>query len=147
MAPLRYTAKFDPFLSLDCAPTPSTLAQSKVRKGSNFAIWQPWDQDPSTAQDQEDPLRDLSVVGRRAHSTGRADRAHLTDQADPWARAAPWAQGLSAHLTVHARPSVMASVEAEAAAVAWGEADSETDLVSLINFNSENCLTSVNCLL
>ena len=22
-------AKFDPFLSLDCAPTPSTLAQSK----------------------------------------------------------------------------------------------------------------------
>ena len=33
-------AKFDPFLSLDCAPTPSTLAQSKERKGSNFAIWQ-----------------------------------------------------------------------------------------------------------
>ena len=26
MAPLRYAAKFDPFLSLDCAPTPSTLA-------------------------------------------------------------------------------------------------------------------------
>ena len=26
---------------LDCAPTPSTLAQSKERKGSNFAIWQP----------------------------------------------------------------------------------------------------------
>ena len=42
MAPLRYAAKFDPFLSLDCAPTPSTLAQSKERKGSNFAIWQPW---------------------------------------------------------------------------------------------------------
>ena len=35
-------AKFDPFLSLDCAPQPSTLAQSKERKGSNFAIWQPW---------------------------------------------------------------------------------------------------------
>ena len=35
-------AKFDPFLSLDCAPTPSTLAQSKERKGSNFAIWQPY---------------------------------------------------------------------------------------------------------
>ena len=32
-------AKFDPFLSLDCAPMPSTLAQSKVRKESNFAIW------------------------------------------------------------------------------------------------------------
>ena len=42
MAPLRYAAKFDPFLSLDCDPTPSTLAQSKERKGSNFAIWQPW---------------------------------------------------------------------------------------------------------
>ena len=41
MAPLRYAAKFDPFLSLDCAPTPSTLSQSKERKGSNFAIWQP----------------------------------------------------------------------------------------------------------
>ena len=40
---LRYTtpAKLYPFLSLDCAPTPSTLAQSKERKGSNFAIWQP----------------------------------------------------------------------------------------------------------
>ena len=25
---------------MDCAPTPSTLAQSKERKGSNFAIWQ-----------------------------------------------------------------------------------------------------------
>ena len=41
MAPLRCTAKLYPFLSLDCAPTPSTLAQSKERKGSNFAIWQP----------------------------------------------------------------------------------------------------------
>ena len=41
---LRYAAKFDPFLSLDCAPTPSTLAQSKERKGSNFAIWQPCEQ-------------------------------------------------------------------------------------------------------
>ena len=40
VAPLRYAAKFDPFLSLDCTPTPSTLAQSKERKGSNFAIWQ-----------------------------------------------------------------------------------------------------------
>ena len=38
MALLRYAAKFDPFLSLDCA---SNLAQSKERKGSNFTIWQP----------------------------------------------------------------------------------------------------------
>ena len=48
MAPLRYAAKFDPFLSLDCAPTPSTLAQSKERKGSNFAIWQHWCQEVYT---------------------------------------------------------------------------------------------------
>ena len=41
MAPPRYAAKCDPFLSLDCAPTPSTPAHSKERKGSNFAIWQP----------------------------------------------------------------------------------------------------------
>ena len=47
MAPLCYAAKFDPFLSLDCAPTPSTLAQSKERKGSNFAIWQPWNGAPA----------------------------------------------------------------------------------------------------
>ena len=40
MAPLCYAAKLDPFLSSDCAPTPSTLAQPKERKGSNFAIWQ-----------------------------------------------------------------------------------------------------------
>ena len=37
MVPLRCAAKFDSFLSLDCAPTPSTLAQSKERKESNFA--------------------------------------------------------------------------------------------------------------
>ena len=36
MATLPYAAKFDQFLSLDCAPTPSILAQSKERKGSNF---------------------------------------------------------------------------------------------------------------
>ena len=40
MAPLRCAVKFDPFLSLDCTPTPPTLVQSKERKGSNFAIWQ-----------------------------------------------------------------------------------------------------------
>ena len=48
MAPLRCAAKLDLFLSLDCAPTPCTLAQSKERKGSNFAIWQPW-REKSTA--------------------------------------------------------------------------------------------------
>ena len=43
MAPIRYAAKFDPFLSLDYAPRPP---QSKERKGSYFAIWQPWSQPP-----------------------------------------------------------------------------------------------------
>ena len=52
MAPLRCAAKFDPFLSLDCAPTPSTLAQSKERKGSNFAIWQPCQQMTPMQQQQ-----------------------------------------------------------------------------------------------
>ena len=54
MAPLRCAAKFDPFLSFDCAPTPSTLAQSKERKGSNFAIWQHW---------REARLADCDVCG------------------------------------------------------------------------------------
>ena len=34
-------AKFDPFLSLDFARVVGVGAQSKERKGSNFAIWQP----------------------------------------------------------------------------------------------------------
>ena len=46
MAPLRYAAKFDPFLGLRLhALHPGRVegveAQSKERKGSNFAIWQP----------------------------------------------------------------------------------------------------------
>ena len=43
MAPLSYAAKLDPFPSFRwiAPPTPSTLAQSKERKGSNFAIWLP----------------------------------------------------------------------------------------------------------
>ena len=61
MAPLRYAAKFDPFLSLDCAPTPSTLAQSKETKGSNFAIWQPCGQGAPP-----DPGRRLGLPGAAA---------------------------------------------------------------------------------
>ena len=39
---LRYAATFelDPFLSLDCARVEGVWAQSKERKGSNFAFWQ-----------------------------------------------------------------------------------------------------------
>ena len=52
MALLRCAAKFDPFLSLDCAPTPSTLAQSKERKESNIAIWEPCNQEPVAAAEE-----------------------------------------------------------------------------------------------
>ena len=34
-------ARWQNLIAVDCAPMPSTLAQSKERKGSNFAIWQP----------------------------------------------------------------------------------------------------------
>ena len=40
-----YAAKFNPFLSLDCARVEGVGAQSKGRKGLNFAIWQPCPQD------------------------------------------------------------------------------------------------------
>ena len=40
MALLRYAAKFDPFLTLDCARVEG-VGQSKERKGLNFAFWQP----------------------------------------------------------------------------------------------------------
>ena len=37
MAPLHCAAKFDPFLSIDCARVEGVGAQSMERKGSNFA--------------------------------------------------------------------------------------------------------------
>ena len=52
MAPLRYAAKFDPFPSLDCAPTPSTLAQSKEGiKFCHLATLRPGRQDDRAAGD------------------------------------------------------------------------------------------------
>ena len=56
MAPPRYYAKFYPFLPLDCAPKPSTLAQSKERKGSNFVIWQPCDHHHRAGEEREEPV-------------------------------------------------------------------------------------------
>ena len=38
MAPLRCAAKFDPFLSLDCARVEGVGAPSKEREGSNLAV-------------------------------------------------------------------------------------------------------------
>ena len=69
-------AIFDPFLSLDCARVEGVGAQSKERKGSNFAIWQPWAQAayPLVLQcvhermlEDEDPARfsfSLTTVGQ-----------------------------------------------------------------------------------
>ena len=71
MAPLHYAAKFDPFFSLDCSPMPSTLAQSKERKGSNFAIWQPCPSIPyslSCFHLAAELSRTLMKVGRRCCS-------------------------------------------------------------------------------
>ena len=59
LAPLRCAAKFDPFLFLDCAPTPSILAQSKERKGSNFAIWQPWSLTQQTKKERDRRGREM----------------------------------------------------------------------------------------
>ena len=44
-------AKFDPFLSLDCARVEGVGAQSKERKGSNFDIWQPCSKDTAISDD------------------------------------------------------------------------------------------------
>ena len=96
MAPLRYAAKFNPFLSLDCAPTPSTLAQSKERKGSNFAIWQPWRRfavlglrsvdDPApvplgnfTYEDSGDPVQTFRVEDERGHPPFRLVELKILD--------------------------------------------------------------------
>ena len=51
----------------DCATTPSTLAQSKERKGSNFAIWQPCAQDEQ--QQQQQHHLGLQYGGAHAQST------------------------------------------------------------------------------
>ena len=46
-------AKFDPSLSLDCARVEGVGAQSKERKGSNFAIWQHCFQTPVWSDDTQ----------------------------------------------------------------------------------------------
>ena len=114
--------------------------------------------DPSTAQDPEDPLRDLSAVGLlghlavQVHLMAQADRVRLTGQADPW-------EGLLAPSAVLVHPSEMGSVEAAAAVAAWGEAawdeaDLETDQVIREDFcfkdkrptiRSTRCCFDVRC--
>ena len=65
MAPLRCAAKFDPFLSLDFDLAPSTLAQFKERKGSNFAIWQPCEGSVAAYGAEADPAAEAAVPLRQ----------------------------------------------------------------------------------
>ena len=76
MAPLRCAAKFDPFLSFDCAPTPSTLTQSKERKGSHFAIWQPCHQGRRESGHRAHRLGPRRAHQRRPLQRQRALRGH-----------------------------------------------------------------------
>ena len=81
MAPLRYAAKFDPFFSLDCAPTlPSTLAQSKERKGSNFAIWQPCSQevDQSGPTDEWKEGAETACTHKQTNATAAVAESKLS---------------------------------------------------------------------
>ena len=84
-------AKFDPFFSLDCARVEGVGAQSKERKGSNFAIWQPCSFSPVDALDVEAALLDLGDAladdGRDLHARleevlaqVHAERRHLARQ-------------------------------------------------------------------
>ena len=81
MALLRYAAKLDAFLSLDCAPTPSTLAQSKERKGSNFAIWQPWKgvgaEQPVPREAVPEAARDTRAQGPGGGQVGAGEQEEL----------------------------------------------------------------------
>ena len=83
MAPLRYAANLDPFLSLACAPTPSTLARSKERKGSNFAIWQPCSGDMTTGLSPYYGLfsKAFQHAAEEFCRVGEVELAHLTKQA------------------------------------------------------------------
>ena len=56
--------------SLNCAPTPSTLAQSKERKGSNFAIWQPC---PQALNKEESPRSEATPGDSRPHGVATDD--------------------------------------------------------------------------
>ena len=65
-APLRYAAKFDAFLSLDCARVEGVGAQS------NFAIWQPWGRMFCCALRFPPAPKSLIVkAGRRSFMKGR----------------------------------------------------------------------------
>ena len=82
MAPLRYAAKWYPFPSLDCAPTPSTLAQSKEWKGSIFAIWQPCFLQPIEGTNLLLSLFPVLLL-HPGHQLGAAVRVHRLQPVQP----------------------------------------------------------------
>ena len=78
MAPLHYAAKFDPFLSLDCARVEGMGAQSNERKGSNFAILQPYPQDEQYVEwiRRATPNAGvIHVIDTRPHMNAMANKA------------------------------------------------------------------------
>ena len=80
MAPLRYTAKFDPFLSLDCTRVEGVGVQCKERKGSNFAIWQPWGRaDPFVSDKYWLRYQSAAKWGRRRRERKRKERKVTED--------------------------------------------------------------------
>ena len=77
MAPLRYAAKFDPFLSLDCAPHPPPW--HKERKGikfchlATFAAAKPLDCRGVVEREQQRVQQELSA---RPHRRRRREPPH-----------------------------------------------------------------------
>ena len=79
MALLHYAEKFDPFLSLECIPTPSTLAQSKERKGSNLAIWQPCSGEGMLSDRQKSAVCETLAVNEFRLLDGASEYLQLVD--------------------------------------------------------------------
>ena len=75
MAPLSCTAKLDLSLLLDCAPTPSTLVQSKERKGSNFAVWQLWQHSVQLRHINQSSLWPFTAIRNRPSQQHREMKA------------------------------------------------------------------------
>ena len=73
MASLRYTAKFDPFLSLDCAPTPSTLCPPSPPPGRN----------PRKGRDQILPSGNLDLPTLKDASGGGVSDTARGELSDP----------------------------------------------------------------
>ena len=60
---------------MDCAPTPSTVAQSKERKGSIFVIWQPCVQERKTSKTNGRPTAAKSASAAAPSSRKKGEDA------------------------------------------------------------------------